>query len=104
MPRFAAFVRMKRMSGTRLMLVSRSSVASTLYKKEEPPGYIGIRALPGDERLDFILRHSIAGPLGIECKNVRNWLYPCRREIIDTIRKCLTLNCVPVVVARRVRT
>jgi hypothetical protein len=44
----------------------------------------------------------VAGPLGIEVKNVRNWLYPDRREIIETIRKCLILNCVPVVIARRV--
>jgi hypothetical protein len=37
----------------------------TLYQKEEPPQHIGRHALPGDERLDFIVRHPEAGPLGL---------------------------------------
>src|SRR6266446_7420530 len=43
-----------------------------------------------------------AGPIGIECKNVRHWMYPHVPELIDTIRKCLALDAVPVLIARRI--
>jgi hypothetical protein len=45
---------------------------------------------------------SAAGYLGIECKNIRPWLYPDREEVTETIRKCLALNCVPLIIGRRV--
>jgi hypothetical protein len=72
------------------------------YAKEEPPQHIGSLALHGDERLDYIIRHPAAGHLGIECKNVRSWLYPDRDEITDAIRKCIAINCVPVLIGRRI--
>lgn len=75
---------------------------SELYGKEEPPQHIGARELPGDLNLDFIVRHPDAGYLGLECKNVREWLYPQRGEFIATLRKCILLNCVPVIIARRI--
>jgi hypothetical protein len=75
---------------------------STLYRKEEPPQHIGIRSLKGHERLDFILRTSDAGPLGLECKNVRHWMYPHVPEITETLQKCLALDAVPVLIARRI--
>jgi hypothetical protein len=75
---------------------------STLYAKEEPPRHIGKYSLTGDKLLDFIIRDPKAGYLGVECKNIRSWLYPDREEITDTIRKCLALNCVPVIIARRI--
>jgi hypothetical protein len=62
---------------------------STMYSKEEPQRHIGIRSMKGNERLDFILRTKDAGPLGIECKNVRHWMYPHVEEISETLRKCL---------------
>lgn len=74
---------------------------STFYKKEEPPQHIGTRTLSGAERLDFILRHPDAGPLGLECKNVRHWMYPHVPEIKETLKKCVALNAVPVFIARR---
>lgn len=73
-----------------------------LYSKEEPPQHLGARSLPGDLRLDFIVRHPSAGYLGMEIKNIREWIYPDRDEITDLIAKCLALNCVPVLVARRI--
>lgn len=73
----------------------------SLYKKEEPPNYIGRRFLPGTN-LDFLLRSPSAGFLGIECKNVREWIYPDRREITETLRKCLILDCIPVLIGRRI--
>lgn len=72
------------------------------YSKEEPPQHIGTNTLTGKQRLDFIEIHPQAGPLGLECKNVREWLYPDRREVKDLILKCLLLNAVPVLIARRI--
>lgn len=74
---------------------------STLYKKEEPPSHIGKKALKGDEKLDFIVNMPGAR-LGIECKNVRQWLYTDREEVRETLRKCLALDLVPVIIARRI--
>jgi hypothetical protein len=75
---------------------------SKMYKKEEPPQHIGVRSLRGNERLDYILRTADAGPLGIECKNVRHWMYPHVPEIKETLRKCIALDAVPVLIARRI--
>jgi hypothetical protein len=72
------------------------------YSKQEPAQHIGNRALTGDERLDFILRTKDAGPLAIECKNVRHWLYPHVEEIKDLLRKATALDAVPVLIARRI--
>lgn len=75
---------------------------STLYSKEEPPSHVGNRSLDGDQCLDFLVRHPEAGHLGLECKNIREWIYPDRNEITETIAKALALDCVPVIIARRV--
>jgi hypothetical protein len=75
---------------------------SNTYSKEEPPQHIGNNALPGDENLDFIVRHPTAGHIGLECKNVRHWLYPDSNEVMDAVRKCVTLDCIPVLIARRI--
>jgi len=75
---------------------------ATIYSKTEPPNHIGARVLPGDRRLDFMVRHPEAGYLGIECKNIREWLYPDRDEITDLLLKCTSLNCVPVLIGRRI--
>ncbi len=75
---------------------------SRRYVKEEPPQHIGMRSLPGKQSLDFIVLDGAAGPLGIECKNVREWLYPDRVEIREWLSKCLALDAVPVLIARRV--
>ncbi|HEV2629437.1 MAG TPA: hypothetical protein VGV41_12425 [Pseudolabrys sp.] len=72
------------------------------YRKQEPSQHIGIRSLSGDERLDFIVRTPDAGPLGIECKNVRHWLYPHVEEIKETLSKCIAIDAVPVLIARRI--
>jgi hypothetical protein len=75
---------------------------STPYSKEEPPQHIGPRSLVGDQRLDFLVRHPEAKHLGVECKNVREWLYPDRQEIKATLAKCVALDCVPVLIGRRI--
>jgi hypothetical protein len=73
-----------------------------MYSKEEPQRHIGIRSLPGKTNLDFLLRTRDAGPLGIECKNVRHWMYPHVEELSETIAKCIALDAVPVFIARRI--
>ena len=75
---------------------------STMYRKEEPPQHIGRRSLSGNQNLDFLVRHPTAGYLGIECKNVRVWLYPQDDDITEALQKCLALNAVPVIIARRI--
>lgn len=75
---------------------------STNYSKDEPPRHIGERATPGKKCLDFLVHHPTAGMLGIECKNVREWLYPGQTEIIEALRKCIALDCLPVIIARRI--
>ncbi len=72
-----------------------------LYSKEEPPQHIGRRSLVGKQRLDFLLIDP-SGQLGIECKNVREWLYPDREEVRELLQKCLALDVVPVLIGRRI--
>lgn len=73
----------------------------TFYSKEEPPQHIGARALQGDQRLDFLVRHPEAGYLGLECKNTEPWLYPRDDDIKEALGKCLALDVVPVLIVRR---
>jgi hypothetical protein len=75
---------------------------ATLYSKDEPPRHIGDRTTPGKKCLDFLVQHPTAGFLGIECKNVREWLYPQQAEVKELLLKCLALDCVPVMIARRI--
>ena len=71
------------------------------YRKEEPPSYIGDRAIPGEGRLDFLYLHRSAGFAGVEAKNVREWIYPGADQIKGLLVKCIALDCVPILVARR---
>ena len=75
---------------------------SRLYKKEEPPQSLSGQSLDGEERLDFLVRHKEAGWAGIEAKNVREWLYPNRVEIAEMLHKAVTLDIVPILIARRI--
>ena len=71
------------------------------YRKEEPPSYIGDRAIPGERQLDFLYLHRTAGFAGVEAKNIREWIYPGADEIKELLVKCIALDCVPVLMARR---
>ena len=75
---------------------------STLYRKEEPQQHIGARELPGDQRLDFMVRHPNAGYIGLECKNTRPWLYPHDEDIKEMLHKCIALDIVPCLIGRRI--
>ena len=75
---------------------------STLYSKEEPPRSLSGRRLPGKKRLDFLCLYRKCGGVAIEVKNVRQWLYPNHAEVVDLIAKAVALDCVPVLIARRI--
>jgi len=75
---------------------------AALYKKEEPPKQLGRRNIGGDRRLDFMVRHPEAGWAGVEAKNIREWMYPSRKEIFDLLSKCVALDIVPILIARRI--
>ena len=72
-----------------------------LYRKKEPPSYIGNRAIPGERPLDFLYLHRAGGFAGVEAKNAREWLYPRGNDIKEFLVKCVALDCVPILVARR---
>lgn len=72
---------------------------SGLYKKNEVHKLSGLSL--GDEALDFIVQAG-GEDCGVEVKNIREWLYPDRSEVRDAIRKALTLETIPVIVARRI--
>lgn len=75
---------------------------SLMYRKDEPPQHIGRRSLSGKQNLDFLIRHPNAKVLGVECKNVRPWLYPHDSDMLEPLRKCLALDAVPVIIGRRI--
>src|SRR6266480_4581288 len=74
---------------------------SSLYSKEEPPSMIGDLPSLGAQRLDFIIFDRQNGPVGIEVKNIREWLYPNSKEVRELLNKCCSLDAVPVLIARR---
>jgi hypothetical protein len=40
--------------------------------------------------------------VGVEAKNIREWLYPHRDEVAQLLLKCCQLDAVPVLIARRI--
>lgn len=73
-----------------------------LYRKEEPPSSVSGAQIRGGRKLDFLALDTKAGPVGIEVKNIREWLYPDREELRELIGKCCDIGAVPVLVARRI--
>lgn len=41
-------------------------------------------------------------PIGIEAKNIREWLYPASQEVWRAIARACTLECLPVIAARKI--
>jgi hypothetical protein len=69
------------------------------HPKVQPPKNIGRFAT--QKEADFLQFGHTAGPLCLECKNYREWIYPHHQIIIDLISKASDLNAVPVLIARR---
>ena len=80
------------------------------YSKEDPPSYLGNKRIPhkkgirkrGQEqpKVDFIILSPERA--AIEVKNRREWYYPQRDEIRYLLYKAIHLDCVPVLIARRI--
>lgn len=74
--------------------------ASGRFSKTEPPIAINDATLNGPP--DFILIHPATGePALIECKNLREWIYPSSSEMKEFVRKALVANMTPILIARR---
>jgi hypothetical protein len=73
---------------------------STMFAKQEIHHFNGNTL--AKESLDFIA-HVNGHWVGVEAKNIRPWLYPHDEEIRAALRKALTLNVAPVVIARRIQ-
>lgn len=69
------------------------------YVKVKPPKSIGNRITLKDP--DFLQFGHDGGPLFIECKNRREWLYPGHGLIKSTIIGACDLGCTPVLIQRR---
>lgn len=72
---------------------------ATLYQKEEPPSSVSGRTMSG--RADFVLSTRDAGLTAVEVKNLREWLYPDRKEIRELLAKAIAIDAVPVLIGRR---
>jgi hypothetical protein len=78
---------------------------SELYSKEEPPSSISGNHLPNSKKkkkLDFIIIGNQGERAGIEAKNHREWVYPNHKEVHEMLLKCVALDLVPVLIARRI--
>jgi hypothetical protein len=71
------------------------------YFKEEPPGSVSGLTIPGKKHLDFLLLFE-RDRVGIEAKNIREWLYPQAPELKELLLKCCAIDAVPVLIARRI--
>jgi hypothetical protein len=74
--------------------------ANDRYKKTQPPRTIGANSTT--KEADFLQFGHDAGPLCIECKNYREWIYPHHGIIKQLIVKADDLGAVPVLIARRI--
>ena len=72
----------------------------TTWKKNEP-GMISGQSLSGGKKLDFALIHPVAGRVGVEVKNTREWFYPDKDRMLGLLAKCCELDAVPVLICRR---
>lgn len=72
-----------------------------LYRKEDP-SLINGKSLPGKKRVDFVLSYAHSRWAVIEVKNTREWFYPGRDEVRFLLLKALSVDAVPVLIARRI--
>jgi hypothetical protein len=70
------------------------------FRKNQPPKFIGTAATL--KEADFLQFGHSSGPLCIECKNYREWLYPGDRNIKQLIIKACELQAIPVLLARKI--
>jgi hypothetical protein len=75
---------------------------SAAYSKEDPPSSLCGLTIPLGKKLDFLLIDPASGAVGVEAKNIRDWIYPDSAAIRELIFKCCYLNAAPVMIARRI--
>lgn len=67
--------------------------------------YQGKRIYKGDSGSGFdlfVIHKSTNTPIGIEAKNIREWIYPASEEVWRAIARACTLECLPVLIARKI--
>lgn len=50
----------------------------------------------------FVIHKNTDTPIGIEAKNIRDWIYPASLEVWRAIARACTLECLPVLIARKI--
>jgi hypothetical protein len=80
--------------------LSQPKDAHGRYRKSQPPKTLGERSTI--KEADFFQFGHAAGTLCIECKNLREWMYPDHPLIKELIIKASELGAIPVLIARRV--
>lgn len=70
------------------------------FQRIEPPQNVGGGATK--KKPDFIQYGYDQGPICIECKNYREWLYPRDTIIKELIVKSYELECLPLIIDRRI--
>jgi hypothetical protein len=74
--------------------------SSGRFKKTQPPK--NICGGTTQKEADFIIYGYDEGPLCVECKNLREWLYPRDVLIKELIIKSYELGAIPIMIDRRI--
>lgn len=87
-------------------VVGRGPTVNGQGKLIKPAGseilYYGDNDVYGGGGFDLFLIHKETNiPIGIEAKNVRNWIYPDSQEAWRMIARGCSLECLPVMAARK---
>jgi hypothetical protein len=62
----------------------------------------GFHIIDGNS-LDFILYDKkLTLRIGVEVKNIREWIYPSAEEVWRLIAKCVSIEAIPVLIARKI--
>jgi hypothetical protein len=88
------------------MLIDRPEYCSAVLEQivrasfDAAGGYVFRGKLPAATPLDAVYRRGDE-TVGVEVKNVREWVYPKSGRIWVMIRKCLELDAIPFLIARK---
>ena len=88
---------------TRLLRRCAQRVFEATFLAAASAGYEYVGRLPNDDSgpLDGVWRLN-GHLIGVEAKNVREWIYPSSERLWRMIRKCLVIDAVPLLVTREV--
>lgn len=88
-------------------ILGRGPIVGPTGKLIKPSGsemlYFDGNDVYGDAGFDLFLIHKETNiPIGIEAKNIRNWIYPDTQEAWRMIARGCSLECLPVMAARKI--